>query len=208
MRFSAVLSIVVLGAVLAGPLWAQGCFPAQGRQLAEEELFMVLGGETYVDVDADRTIAVVTAIPRDKYGMDYGRACTYTVQVHNRVTTRDQTGDGDFYTAASFPKGTANMSVRSIADAARQERYGSSSGEWIATDASRVVTAYPAGANGKADKSQPYTRQDYGYFWHANNAVPFKESVSAGCLISPKKDLDRVISTMKGDSGNKRISMR
>jgi hypothetical protein len=193
-----------LSFVLAMGLAAQA-FTLQGSILSPAECQALGGGETYVEVNAERTRATVTSIPRDAKGMDYSRATCYTVPVHNRVTKTPQPSDADFYKAASFPSGSASMDVKKIPDTRRQDRYGSSGGEWITTDASRTVTAYPRGADGKADLSQPTTRQDYGYFWHANNAVAYDRSESAGCLISPKADLDRVIATLKADRGPKRI---
>jgi hypothetical protein len=69
------------------------------------------------------------------------------------------------------------------------------------------VTAYPNNADETPIKSKPYMREDRGYFWHSNNAKPFEESKSFGCLISPQKDLDRVIRAMKNDRGPKRIEV-
>jgi len=203
---AALIALVAMTAGAAGI--AAQTFMVEGRPLSATDCAVLTGGETWVDVDARRTVAVVTSIPRDSYGMDYSRASSYTVPVKNAVTTRDQPGDNDIYTAAPFPTGSATMTVKPVSgDAARAARYGGSDGEWITTDASRTVTAYPIGPDGKADKSRPYTRQDYGYFWHANNSVAFEDAVSAGCLLSPKSQLDRVISTLKADSGKKRITV-
>jgi hypothetical protein len=137
--------------------------------------------------------------------MDYSRASSYSIEVHNRVTSKNQPGDGDFYKPDSFPSGESYLEVGTIGDEYRRGRYGSSSGEWIKTGATRTVVAYPKGANGQADTTQSYTRSDGGYFIHANNARPFNESESAGCIIARQKCLDRVISTIKADRGRKRI---
>lgn len=205
----------LLGAFVALALMGPGAmaisaqvFSVEGSRLSAEESAVLTGGETWVSVDADRTVAVVTSIPRDSYGMDYSRATSYTVPVKNAVTSEVQSGGNDFYEPAPFPAGNASMAIKPVTgDVARAARYGGSGGEWITTDASRMVTAYPIGPDGKADRSRPYTRQDWGYFWHANNAKPFETAVSAGCLLSPKDSLDRVIATLKADRGRKRISV-
>lgn len=208
MRKQAIVALLVLAFRLAWPggTWAQdlGLF---GRVLSDAEATAVRGGETYASVSLGRGLATVTSIPRDSYGMDYSRASSFSVPVHNRVDYRTVKEDTYSYDTARFPKGAASMSVREIPDTPRQERYGSSSGDWIATDAKRLVTAYPNKADGTADKSQPYMREDYGYFWHANNVKTFEESKSFGCIISPQKDLDRVIWAIKNDIGPKRIEV-
>lgn len=205
------IALLALAALVAAPsLQAQAPAPAfaiGGRLLAWAEASAIYGGETYISVDSGRTRAVVSSVPRDKYGMDYSRASSYTVEVHNKVTEKIQPGDGDFYQPDSFPVGDAYMDVGTIKDQYRRDRYGSSSGEWIRTDATRTVVAYPKGSDGKPDKSQPYTRSDGGYFFHANNAASFEESKSAGCLIARQGCLDRIISTLKTDRGKKRISV-
>lgn len=205
------IALLALAALVAAPnLLAQAPAPAfaiGGRLLGWTEASALYGGETYISVDSGRTRAVVTSIPRDKYGMDYSRASSYTVEVHNRVTSTPQVGDGDFYQPDSFPSGEAYMDVGTIKDQYRKDRYGSSSGEWIRTDATRTVVAYPKGSDGQPDKSQPYTRSDGGYFLHANNSAPFEKTVSAGCLIARQGCLDRIIATIKADRGRKRINV-
>jgi hypothetical protein len=210
MRIERLLAaLIALAAMTAGAAGiAAQTFMVEGQPLSAADCAVLAGGETWVDVDARRTVAVVTSIPRDTYGMDYSRATSYTVPVKNEVTTRDQPGTNDVYTPAPFPSGSATMTVKPVGgDATRAAKYGGTSGEWITTDASRTVTAYPIGPDGKADKTRPYTRQDWGYFWHANNATSFKDAVTAGCLLSPKNCLDRVISTLKADRGGKRITV-
>jgi len=203
---AALVALAVMTAGAAG--MAAQAFLVEGQPLSAADCAVLSGGETWVDIDAGRTVAVVTSVPRDSYGMDYSRATSYTVPVKNVVTARDQPGESDIYTPAPFPTGSATMAVKPVSgDAARAARYGGSGGEWITTDASRTVTAYPKGPDGKADRSQPYTRQDYGYYWHANNSTDFGTAKSAGCLLSPKGCLDRVISTLKADSGKKRITV-
>jgi hypothetical protein len=204
-RFLVILAALAMMAGAAG-ISAQA-FIIDGHLLSATESAVLVGGETWVDVNSSRTVAVVTSIPRDSSGMDYSRATSYTVPVKNELTTSDQSGKNDFYTAAPFPTGSATMDVKTITDAAKKARYGSSGGQWITTDATRTVTAYPIGPDGKADKSVPYTRLDSGYFWHTNNAKPFSGAVSAGCLLSPKACLDRVIATLSADSGKKKITV-
>lgn len=210
MRIERLLAALIALAMLtagASGIAAQ-TFQVEGQPLSAADCAVLTGGETWVDVDAGRTVAVVTSVPRDSYGMDYSRATSYTVPVKNVVTTRDQPGENDIYTPAPFPSGSATMAVKPVSgDATRAAKYGGSGGEWITTDASRTVTAYPKGPDGKADKSSPYTRQDWGYYWHANNGATFEKAVSAGCLLSPKSCLDRVISTLKADRGKKRITV-
>lgn len=196
----------IIAALAVAPLGAQD-FSIDGRQLSSNESAAVLGGETYVEINASRSLARVVTIPRDSYGMDYSRAACYSVGVHNNISDKLQQEKKDWYQPTHFPAGTVNMGVRAIDGQERQTKYGSSSGEWITTDAVTTVTAYPKGANGKADMSQPYTRSDSGYFWHANNEKGFSNSVSAGCLISEKSDIDRVISTLKNDRGPKRLTV-
>ena len=203
---AALIALVAMTAGAAGI--AAQTFMVEGQPLSAADCAVLSGGETWVDIDAGRTVAVVTSVPRDSYGMDYSRATSYTVPVKNVVTARDQPGESDIYTPAPFPTGSATMAVKPVSgDAARAAKYGGTGGEWITTDASRTVTAYPKGPDGKADKSRPYTRQDWGYYWHANNGTNFEDAVSAGCLLSPKGCLDRVISTLKADGGRKRITV-
>ena len=203
---AALIALVAMTAGAAGI--AAQTFMVEGQPLSAADCAVLAGGETWVDVDARRTVAVVTSIPRDSYGMDYSRATSYTVPVKNAVVSEPQSGGSDYYQPAAFPSGSAAMAVKPVSgDAARATRYGSSGGEWITTDASRKVTAYPIGPDGKADRSRPYIRQDYGYFWHANNATDFASAKSAGCLLSPKQCLDRVIATLKADSGRKKVTV-
>ena len=198
--------VFLLGLALAASAVGQG-FAVGGRALSPQECSQIKGGETYVDIDVDRQVARVTSIPRDDYGLDYSRTACYSVAVHNRVSKNIAKNTDDCYQPDQFPKGAANMSVASIDGAKKSERYGSSAGEWITTDASRQVTAYPYLPDRSPDKANAYTREDWGYYWHANNAFSFDESVSFGCFISPQKELDRVISTLKADKGRKRITV-
>ncbi len=200
------LSLIAFVAIQVAAASSQA-FIVQGHPLTVAERASIRGGETWVEVDRERSVARVTTIPRDRYGMDYSRAGCYSVEVRNVVTTKLQKGSGDAYQPTTFPVTTADMQVRKIADTYRQQRYGSSGGEWIATDAVATVTAYPVNAKGEADMSKPYARADSGYFWHANNATAFENSVSAGCLLSRQKDIDRVISTLAADRGPKKISV-
>jgi len=203
---AALVAIAMLTAGATGI--AAQTFLVEGQPLSATDCAVLTGGETWVDVDVGRTVAVVTSVPRDSYGMDYSRATSYTVPVKNTVVSEPQSAGTDYYQPADFPAGTSSMSVKPVSgDAARAARYGGSGGEWITTDASRTVTAYPIGADGKADTSRPYTRQDYGYYWHANNATDFDSAKSAGCLLSPKSCLDRVVSTLKADSGRKKLTV-
>jgi hypothetical protein len=208
MRRQAIVALLALASCLAWPgrIWAQD-FGLFGRVLSDAEATAIKGGETYASVSLGRGLATVTSIPRDSYGMDYSRASSFSVSVHNRVDYKTVNEKTYSYDTARFPKGSASMSVREISDEYRQDRYGSSKGEWIATDAKRLVTAYPNKADETPDRSKPYIKEDYGYFWHANNAKPFEESKSFGCLISPQKDLDRVIWAIKNDIGPKRIEV-
>lgn len=198
--------ILILG--LAGLSVGAQDFDIGGRQLSVAECELLVGGETYVSVENGRSVARVVSIPRDEYGMDYSRATAYEVETHNRITKAQGKGENDFYDVVKFPVGRSTMNVALIPDSFRQGRYGSSNGEWIRTDATTMVTAYPIGADGKPDKTKPFMRADAGYFWHANNAAPFSGSVSAGCLISRQKDLDRVIVTLKSDRGPKSLTVR
>jgi len=208
MRRQAIVALLALASCLAWPgrTWAQD-FGLFGRILSDAEATAVKGGETYASVSLGRGLATVTSIPRDSYGMDYSRASSFSVAVHNRVSVKLVNDTRDIYRPDKFPKGTASMDVSKISDEYRQGRYGSSKGEWITTDAKRLVTAYPNRADETPVKSKPYMKEDNGYFWHANNAKPFEESKSFGCLISPQKDLDRVIRVMKNDRGPKRIDV-
>jgi hypothetical protein len=208
MRKQAIIALLALASCLAlpGRIWAQD-FGLFGRVLSQAEASAVKGGETYASVSLGRGMATVTSIPRDSYGMDYSRASSFSVGVHNRVDYKTVNEKAYSYDTARFPKGTASMDVSKISDEYRQDRYGSSKGEWITTDAKRLVTAYPNRADETPVKSKPYMKEDSGYFWHANNAKPFEESKSYGCLISPQKDLDRVISVIKNDRGPKRIEV-
>lgn len=204
------ITLALAALIAASALQAQVLAPAfavGGHLLGDIEASTILGGETYMSVDRTRTRAVVTSIPRDSYGMDYSRASSYSVEVHNRVTAKEQKGVADMYDAARFPAGEAAMTVGKISDDYRSQRYGSSQGEWIKTNASQTVTAYPRKADGTADRSQPYQRADYGYYIHANNAIAFDRSESAGCIVMKKSCLDRVISTLRGDSGRRRINV-
>ena len=209
MRKQAIIALLALASCLAlpGRIWAQD-FGLFGRVLSQAEASTVKGGETYASVSLGRGMATVTSIPRDSYGMDYSRASSFSVEVHNRVDRTTVKEKGYSYDTTTFPKGGASMAVAKIPDEDRQKRYGGKNGEWITTDAKRLVTAYPQDEKGKADKTKAYMKEDYGYFWHANNAKPFSESKSYGCLISPQKDLDRVISAIKNDRGPKRIEVR
>jgi hypothetical protein len=208
MRKQAIVALLVLAFRLAWPggTWAQdlGLF---GRVLSDAEATAVRGGETYASVSLGRGLATVTSIPRDSYGMDYSRASSFSVPVHNRVSTKLVNDKQDIYRPDTFPKGEAKMAVARIPDKPRQARYGGSEGEWITTDATRTVKAYPYNDVGKPDRSNGYIRDDYGYFWHANNKVSFQKSESYGCLISPQRELDRVISVIKADIGPKTIKV-
>lgn len=200
------LTILALLALVAGLAWAQD-FGLFGRVLGEAEASAVTGGETYASVDLDRGLATVTSIPRDSYGMDYSRASSFSVEVHNNVKKELVRDTKDIYMTEKFPKGEAEISTARIKGTERSKAYGSSEGEWITTDATRTVKAYPYDDNGQPVRAKSYTRQDYGYFWHANNVRPFNQSQTHGCLISRQKDLDRVISAIKADAGPKRIQV-
>lgn len=201
------LTILALLALVAGLAWAQD-FGLFGRVLGEAEASAVTGGETYASVDLDRGLATVTSIPRDSYGMDYSRASSFSVEVHNNISSKPVPDSKDIYVPEHFPKGEASMKEARIPDKKRQGRYGSSEGEWITTDATRKVTAYPYDDNGQPIRSQRYEREDGGYFWHANNAVDMRYSKSQGCLISRQSAIDRVVAAIKADIGPKRISVR
>lgn len=210
MRMTRILRVAgLLALAWAAALGATAqAFQVRGLALTLEECATLAGGETYVDVDVDGGTACVSSVPRDRQGLDYSRASSYTIEVHNRITDILQDGKNDKYKPRTFPKTETNLEVRKIPDKARQERYGSSGGEWIATNATARVTAFPLGKDGKADESKPFEREDSGYFWHPNNAKPFSQSVSAGCLISRKEDIDRIIATLKADSGGKKLKVR
>jgi hypothetical protein len=202
------LAALLAFAVFTLPGGVAESFAVGGRLLSQEECAGIDGGETHVDIDRGRDVARVVSIPRDRYGMDYSRATCYSVEVHNNFISRTQKDKTDYYDTTSFPSGRANMAVAYISDGAKRDKYGSSQGRWITTDACAKVTAYPFDAAGKADKSQPYTRNDYGYFWHTNNEAPFQSAKSLGCLISRKADIDRVIRTLDNDHGRKSIDVR
>jgi hypothetical protein len=204
----AIIALLALSLGLAWPgrAGAQD-FSLFGRVLSDAEATTVKGGETYASVSIGQGLATVTSIPRDSYGMDYSRASSFSVAVHNRVSTKLVNDKDDIYRPDKFPQGEAKMAVAEIPDKARQVRYGGSEGEWVTTDASRTVKAYPYNDVGKPERSKGYIREDYGYFWHANNKVSFETSVSYGCIISPQEDLNRVISVIKSDNGPKRITV-
>ena len=50
-----------------------------------------------------------------------------------------------------------------------------------------------------------YLRQDEGYFWHNNETKTFEKSLSFGCIISTKADMDRVAATIKADTNPKSV---
>jgi len=209
MRKQAIIALLALASCLAWPgrIWAQD-FGLFGRVLSQAEASAVKGGETYASIGLDRGMATVTTIPRDSYGMDYSRASSFSVEVHNNVSSKLVNDTKDIYKPDSFPEGEAKMAVSKISGEARQKRYGGSDGEWITTDASRTVKAYPYNDVGQPDRAKAYVREDDGYFWHANNAVDFNYSKSNGCLISRQQDLNRVIAAIKADIGPKRITVR
>ena len=208
MRKQAIIALLALASCLAlpGRIWAQD-FGLFGRVLSQAEASTVKGGETYASVSLGRGMATVTSIPRDSYGMDYSRASSFSVEVHNNVSSKLVNDTKDIYKPGSFPEGEAKMAVAKIPEKARQKRYGGSDGEWITTDASRTVQAYPYNDVGRPDRSKAYVREDYGYFWHANNEKPFNRSQSNGCLISRRSALDHVISVIKADIGPKKITV-
>lgn len=119
-------------------------FAVSGSPLSADECEIISGGETYVDIDKARTVARVVSIPRDTHGMDYSRATSYSVEVHNNYMPKTQKDTKDYYDTRSFPAGRANMTVSAISDSAKRKTYGSSQGEWIKTDACAKVTAYPS----------------------------------------------------------------
>lgn len=203
-RLLAALAALALMIACASAVSAQA-FEVEGRALTADEGLALMGGETYVAVDTTRTTAVVTTIPRDSYGMDYSRASSYTVPVKNALVPEKQDGGADLYDPAPFPSGTATLDVKEPDTQVKKDRYGGSSGQWITSDASRRVTAYPKGPDGEPIPGDMYTRRDWGYFWHANNRTKFEDAKSAGCLLSPKPCLDRVIATLKADRGRKTI---
>lgn len=208
MRKKAIVALLALASCLAWPGRGRAQdFGLFGRVLSDAEATAVKGGETYASVSLGRGLATVTSIPRDSYGMDYSRASSFSVSVHNRVSTKLVNDTHDIYKPDAFPKGEAKMDVAKIPDKPRQTRYGGSEGEWITTDAKSTVKAYPYNDVGKPDRSKGYIREDYGYFWHSNNEIPFNESVSYGCLISPQRELGRVISVIKADIGPKAIKV-
>lgn len=210
MREAARLSVclfLVLAAFSRTQLPAED-FQIEGRKLSGEECAQVRGGLTDIYVDKDRTRAIVTSIPEDRYGRDYSRAQCYTVEVQNNYQKTTYKDTKDCYDPVAFPKGTFSVTVAKIGDDYRSQRYGSSSGEWIKTNATTTVTAYPYNAAGGPDKAKPYTRNDGGYNLHTNNAYSFESAKSLGCIILRKSGLDRVISTLKADSGKKKITVR
>jgi hypothetical protein len=172
--------------------------------LNENEMADISGGDVKVVVILKKDYsgtATITVVPR----YDNGKASkvdtsTYTVEVHNRVTgtAAEDKSRNDFYITSQFPEGT--HTITGVSKAA--PGYGNSSGEWVTTDASRQVLASATSQN-KQLTGQTYVRQDWGYFWHNNEAKKFESSLSYGCIISTKEDMDKVAATIKADTNPK-----
>ena len=168
--------------------------------LNENEMADISGGDVEVVVVLDKDysgVATVSVTPRYPNGKPAEvDASTYTVAVHNRVTgtAAEDTGRKDFYITDHFPEGTHTITGVSTASTS----YGNSQGEWVTTDATRVVTASKTRLETKLT-GETYERQDGGYFWHNNDNKEFIESKSYGCIISTKTDMDKVAATIKAD---------
>jgi hypothetical protein len=205
-RFSVCL-FLALAALSQARLQAED-FQIEGRKLSGEECTKVRGGFTDIFVNEGRTRAFVTTIPEDRFGRDYARARCFTIEAQNNFQKTTYKDAKDCYDPVAFPKGTFNVTVAKIGDDYRSQRYGSSTGEWIKTDATTTVTSYPYTAAREPDKTKPIVRNDSGYNLHANNASPFETAKSLGCIILRKTGLDRLISTLKADLGKKKITVR
>jgi hypothetical protein len=172
--------------------------------LNENEMADISGGDVKVVVILKKDYsgtATITVVPR----YDNGKASkvdtsTYTVEVHNRVTgtAAEDKGRNDFYITSQFPEGTHTITGVSKASPG----YGNSVGEWVTTNATRIVLA-SATAKDSQLTGVTYERQDGGYFWHNNENKPFEKSLSYGCIISTKEDMDKVAATIKADTNPK-----
>jgi hypothetical protein len=174
--------------------------------LNENEMADISGGDVKVVVVLDKDYsgtAKITVTPRyDNGKLAVHETSSYTVAVHNRVTgtAAEDTGRNDFYITSQFPEGTHTITGVSTATAG----YGNSSGQWVTTDATRVVLASTSAKDGTLTGST-YLRQDAGYFWHNNEKKAFEDSKSYGCIISTKEDMDKVAATIKGDTSKKSV---
>lgn len=174
--------------------------------LNENEMADISGGDVKVVVVLDKDYsgkATITVTPRYTNGKPaLVDRSTYTVDVHNRVTgtaAKDK-GKNDFYITDHFPEGTHTITGVSKASAG----YGNSAGEWVTTDATRLVRA-SATSQDKQLTGQTYVRQDGGYFWHNNDNYDFSLSRSYGCIISSKADMDKVAATIQADANPKSV---
>jgi hypothetical protein len=168
--------------------------------LNENEMADISGGDVQVVVVLNKDYsgtATITVTPR----YDSGKPAivdqsTYTVAVHNRVTGTavEDKRRNDFYITSQFPEGTHTITGVSRASTG----YGNSSGEWVTTDATRVVLASRTSQD-KQLTGVTYERQDEGYFWHNNETKKFESSLSYGCMVSTKEDMDKVAATIKAD---------
>ncbi|MFH2113523.1 MAG: hypothetical protein ABIJ86_03320 [Spirochaetota bacterium] len=173
--------------------------------LNENEMADISGGDVQVVVVLNKDYsgtATITVTPRHPNGKaSIIDRTTYTVAVHNRVTgtaAKDK-GRNDFYITSQFPEGTYTITGVSRAAVG----YGNSAGEWVTTDATRIVLASGTAIEGIQLTGTAYQRQDDGYFWHNNETKLFEKSKSYGCIISTKEDMDRVAATIKADRNPK-----
>lgn len=174
--------------------------------LEENEMADISGGDVKIVVVLDKDYsgtAKVTVTPRyDNGKLAVIESTTFTVAVHNRVTgtaVADK-GRNDFYITSQFPEGTHTITGLSKAAAG----YGNSLGEWITTDATRLVQA-SATSQGSQLTGSVYQRPDGGYFWHNNDNRAFESSKSYGCLISTKAAIDKVAAILKADKNPKSV---
>lgn len=174
--------------------------------LNENEMADISGGDVQVVVVLDKDysgIATITVTPRYQNGKPaIVDRSTYTVAVHNRVTgtAAEDKRRNDFYITSRFPEGTHTITGVSRASTG----YGNSSGQWVTTDASRVVLASRTSKDNQLTGAT-YLRQDDGYFWHNNENKAFEKSLSHGCIISTKADMDKVAATIKADINPKSV---
>ncbi len=174
--------------------------------LNENEMADISGGDVKVVVILNKDYsgtATISILPRYANGKPaIVDKSSYTVAVHNRVTgtAAEDKGRNDFYITSQFPEGTHTITGVSKAAAG----YGNSSGEWVTTDATRLVLASATSQN-KQLTGQTYVRQDGGYFWHNNETKKFETSLSYGCIISTKEDMDKVAATITADKNPKSI---
>jgi len=172
--------------------------------LNENEMADISGGDVEVVVVLNSNYsgtATIHVTPRYANGKPaVVDKSTYTVEVHNRVTgtVAEDKGRNDFYITSQFPEGSHIITGVSKAPAA----YGNSASEWVTTNATRTVLA-SATSQGQQLTGLTYERQDGGYFWHNNENHSFETSMSHGCLVSTKADMDKVAATIIADKNPK-----